>query len=170
MRVWIQCDSGVPVTKQTRHDVVSCKMSILAFPRAKFLSRVHLDLAAARIFRPTLHEKIWPNFVQSYFVRTLACWTWLRSLVNAPCLAWSRFWPASQKTKTASCSMRSSRVNPLVDLGQAPRGCTVSGLESILAFPPQSKHGIMRLYTAMIEGTRYKVHLLWRWLVNAPSY
>ena len=143
MRVWIQCDSGVPVTKQTRHDVVSCKMSILAFPRAKFLSRVHLDLAAARSFRPTLHEKIWPNFVQSYFVRTLACWTWLRSLVNAPCLAWSRFWPSSQKTKTASCSMRSSRVNPLVDLGQAPRGCTVSGLESILAFQSENKNGIM---------------------------
>ena len=143
-RVWLGVDSGLPVRKQTRHDVVSCKMSILAFPRAKFLSRVHLDLAAARIFRPTLHEKIWPNFVQSYFVRTLACWTWLRSLVNAPCLAWSRFWPSSQKKKTASCSMRSSRVNPLVDSGKAPRACTVSGLESIRAFPSKSSHDIMR--------------------------
>ena len=68
-RVWIQCDSGVTVTKQTRHDVVSCKRSILAFPRAKFSTRVDLDLEASRTFRPTPRERIWSNFVQSYFVR-----------------------------------------------------------------------------------------------------
>ena len=34
--------------------------------------------------------------------------------------------------------------DPLVDSGQAPRACTVSGLESIRAFPSESKHGIMR--------------------------
>ena len=31
-------------------------------------------------------------------------------------------------------------------------------------------HAVSCVYTAMIEGTMYKVHLLWRWLVNAPSY
>ena len=31
-------------------------------------------------------QKFWSNFVQSYCVRTLAYGTWLRSLINAPCL------------------------------------------------------------------------------------
>ena len=55
-------------------------------PRADFLSRVDLDLQASRMFRTTPRKKIWCNFVLSCFVRTLAYGTWLRSLINAPCL------------------------------------------------------------------------------------
>ena len=43
-RVWTRVDSGVTAEKLMRYHVVSCKISILAFPRAKFLSRVDLDL------------------------------------------------------------------------------------------------------------------------------
>ena len=98
-------------------------------PRADFLSRVDLDLEASRSFRPTPHTKIWCNFVQSYFVRILAYGTWLWSLINAPCLAWSRFGRSGQKTNTASC-----------------------------------------VYSAMIEGMRYKVYLLLQGLAGAPCY
>ena len=120
-RVWIGVDSGVPVRKLTRYHMVFCAKSSLTCSRAKFSSRVHLDLEASRMFRPTPRKKIWSNFVQSYFVRTLAYGTnfvqsyfvrtlaygtWLRSLINAPCLAWSRFGRSGQKTNTAliSCS------------------------------------------------------------------
>ena len=74
-------------------------------------------------------KNIWSNFVLSYCVRTLAYGTWLRSRVNAPCLAWSRFGRSGQKTNTASC-----------------------------------------VYSAMIEGMRYKVYLLLQGLAGAPSY
>ena len=107
-RVWIGVDSGVPVRKLTRYHMVSCAKSSLTCSRAKFSSRVHLDLEASRMFRPTPHTKIWSNFVQSYFVRTLAYGTWLWSLINAPRLAWSRFWRSRQKANTASCRMCSS--------------------------------------------------------------
>ena len=82
-RVWIGVDSGVPVRKLTRYHMVFCAKSSLTCSRAKFSSRVHLGLEASRMFRPTPHTKIWSNFVQSYFVRTLAYGTWLRSLINA---------------------------------------------------------------------------------------
>ena len=95
-------------------------------PRAKFSSRVHLGIQASRIFRTTPRKKIWSHFVQSYFVRTLAYGTWLRSLVNVPCLDWSRFGRSRQKANTAS-----------------PRACTVSGLESIRVIRSENKHGIM---------------------------
>ena len=49
--------------------VLSCKRSILVFPRAKFSTRVDWDLEASRSFRPTPRERIWSNIVQSYFVR-----------------------------------------------------------------------------------------------------
>ena len=55
-------------------------------PRADFLSRVDLDLQASRMFRTTPRKKIWCSFVLSCSVRTLAYGTWLRSLINAPCL------------------------------------------------------------------------------------
>ena len=101
--VWIGVDSGVTVEKLTRHHVRFLQRSILAFPRANFSSRVDLDLEASRSFRPTPHTKIWCNFVQSYFVRILAYGTWLRSLINAPCLDWGRFGRSRQKAITASC-------------------------------------------------------------------
>ena len=86
-RVWIGVDSGVPVTKQTRHHVAYvAREGILLWIRAK-------------------HP------------------------VHAPCLDWSRFGRSHPKAHTISC------VN-----------------------------------TAIIEGTRYKVHLLWQWLVNAPPF
>ena len=105
-RVWIGVDSGVPVRKLARYHMVFCAKSSLTCSRAKFSSRVHLCLEASRMFRTTPHTKIWSNFVLSYFVRTLAYGTWLRSLINAPCLAWSRFGRSGQKTNTAliSCS------------------------------------------------------------------
>ena len=67
-RVWIGVDSGVPVRKLTRYHMVSCAKTSLTGSRAKFSSRVHLDLEASRIFGTTPHRKIWSNFVQSYFV------------------------------------------------------------------------------------------------------
>ena len=100
--VRIQCDSVDPVEKLTRDHVSFLQRSILAFPRAKFSSRVDLDLEASRSFRPTPHTKIWGNFVQSYFVRILAYGTWLRSLMNAPCLPWSRFGRSRQEAHTVS--------------------------------------------------------------------
>ena len=124
--------------------MVFCAKTSLTGSRAKFSSRVHLGLEASRMFRPTPRKKIWShfvqsyfvrtlrygtNFVQSYFVRTLAYGTWLRSLMNAPCLAWGRFGRCGQKTNTASC-----------------------------------------VYSAMIEGMRYKVYLLLQGLVDAPCY
>ena len=90
-RVWIGVDSGVPVRKLTRYHMVFCAKSSLTCSRAKFSSRVHLDLEASRMFGTTPRKKIWSHFVQSYFVRTLAYGTWLRSLINAPCLDWGRF-------------------------------------------------------------------------------
>ena len=82
-RVWIEVDSGVPVRKLTRYHMVFCAKSSLTCSRAKFSSRVHLDLEASRMFGTTPRKKIWSHFVQSYFVRTLAYGTWLRSLMNA---------------------------------------------------------------------------------------
>ena len=102
-RVWVGVDSVDPVEKLTRHHVQFLQRSILAFPRAKFSTQIHLDLEASRIFRTTPRKKIWSHFVQSYFVRTLAYGTWLRSLINAPCLPWSRFGRSGPKTNTASC-------------------------------------------------------------------
>ena len=107
-RVWIEVDSGVPVRKLTRYHMVFCAKSSLKCSRAKFSTRVHLDLEASRMFRPTPRKNIWPNFVRSYSVRTWHTGLLLRSLVNAPCLDWSRFWRSGQKTNTASCSMCSS--------------------------------------------------------------
>ena len=60
---WIEVDSGVPVRKLTRYHMVSCAKSSLTCSRAKFSSRVHLDLEASRMFRPTPHTKIWSNFM-----------------------------------------------------------------------------------------------------------
>ena len=113
---------------------------------------------ASRSFRPTPQTKIWSNFVQSYFVRTLAYGTWLRSLINAPCLDWSRFGRSGQKTNTASC-VYSAMIEgmrykvylllqglagaPCYGYGQSSLACTVSGLESIRAFPSGSLHGII---------------------------
>ena len=102
-RVWLGVDSGLPVRKQTRHDVVSCKMSILAFPRAKFSTRVDLDREAPRSFRPTPRKNIWPNFVRSYSVRTWHTGLLLRSLVNAPCLHSSRFGRPRREAHAVSC-------------------------------------------------------------------
>ena len=113
--VCIGVDSGVTAEKLMRHHVVSCKMSILAFPRAKFSTRVHLDLAAARIFRPTPRKNIWPNFVRSYSVRTWHTGLLLRSLVNAPCLDWSRFWRSRQEAHAVSCGILQK-----VDFGLPP--------------------------------------------------
>ena len=90
-RVWIEVDSGVPVRKLTRYHMVFCAKSSLTCSRAKFSTRVDLDLEASRMFRPTPRERIWSDFVQAHFVRTLAYGTWLRSRVNAPCLNWGRF-------------------------------------------------------------------------------
>ena len=69
--------------KLTRHHMVFCAKSSLTCSRAKFSSRVHLDLEASRMFRPTPRKNIWSHFVQAYCVRTLAYGTWLRSLINA---------------------------------------------------------------------------------------
>ena len=63
--------------------MVFCAKTSLTGSRAKFSSRVHLDLEASRIFGTTPRKKIWSNFVLSYFVRVLAYGTWLRSLINA---------------------------------------------------------------------------------------
>ena len=82
-RVWIEVDSGVPVRKLTRYHMVFCAKSSLTCSRAKFSSRVHLDLEASRIFGTTPRKKFWSNFVLSYCVRVLAYGTWLRSLINA---------------------------------------------------------------------------------------
>ena len=71
-RVWIGVDSGVSVRKLTRYHMVICAKSSLTCRRAKFSSRVHLDLEASRMFRPTPRKKIWSHFVLSHFVRTLA--------------------------------------------------------------------------------------------------
>ena len=124
--------------------MVFCAKSSLTCSRAKVSSRVHLDLEASRMFGTTPRKKIWSNFVQSYFVRTLrygtnfvrsyfvrtlAYGTWLRSLINAPCLDWGRFGRSRQKAITASC------VN-----------------------------------SVMMEGMRYEVCLLLQWLVGAPCY
>ena len=157
-RVWVGVDSVDPVRKLTRHHVRVLQRLILAFPRANFSTRVHLDLEASRIFRPTPHTKIWSDFVLSYFVRTLAYGTWLRSLINAPCLDWSRFGRSGQKTNTASC-VYSAMIEgmrykvylllqglagaPSYGYGQSSLACTVSGLESIRAFPSGSLHGII---------------------------
>ena len=127
--VRIQCDSVGPVEKLTHGSCQLFAKVDFGLPRADFLSRVDLDLEASRSFRPTPHTKIWGNFVQSYFVRILAYGTWLRSLINAPCLDWSRFGRSGQKTNTASC-----------------------------------------VYSAMIEGMRYKVYLLLQGLAGAPCY
>ena len=89
--VRIECDSVDPVEKLTHGSCQLFAKVDFGLPRADFLSRVDLDLEASRSFRPTPQTKIWCNFVQSYFVRILAYGTWLRSRVNAPCLAWSRF-------------------------------------------------------------------------------
>ena len=107
-RVWIGVDSGVPVRKLTRYHMVFCAKSSLTCSRAKFSSRVHLGLEASRMFRTTPRKKIWSNFVQSYFVRTMAYGTWLRSLINAPCLDWCRFGRFRREAHTASCSTCSS--------------------------------------------------------------
>ena len=63
--------------------MVFCAKTSLTGSRAKFSSRVHLGIQASRMFRTTPRKKIWSHFVQSYFVRTLAYGTWLRSLINA---------------------------------------------------------------------------------------
>ena len=68
-RVWIEVDSGDPVRKLTRYHMVFCAKSSLTCSRAKFSTRVDLDLEASRMFRPTPRKKIWSNFVLSYFVR-----------------------------------------------------------------------------------------------------
>ena len=83
--------------------MVSCAKSSLTCSRVKFSSRVHLGLEASRMFGTTPHTNIWSHFVQAYCVRTLAYGTWLRSLINAPCLDWGRFGRCRQKAITASC-------------------------------------------------------------------
>ena len=102
-RVWIGVDSGDPVRKLIRYHVVFCAKSSLTCSRAKFSSRVHLGLEAFRMFGTTPRKKFWSNFVQSYFVRTLAYGTWLRSRVNVPCLDLGRFGRSGPKTNTALC-------------------------------------------------------------------
>ena len=84
--VRIECDSVDPVEKLTHGSRQLFAKVDFGLPRADFLSRVDLDLQASRMFRTTPRKKIWCNFVQSCFVRTLAYGTWLRSLINAPCL------------------------------------------------------------------------------------
>ena len=101
--VRIECDSVDPVEKLTHGSCQLFAKVDFGLPRADFLSRVDLDLEASRSFRPTPHTKIWCNFVLSYFVRILAYGTWLRSLINAPCLDWGRFGRSRQKAITASC-------------------------------------------------------------------
>ena len=81
-RVCIRVDSGVPVEKLMRYHVreahtVSCQILQkvdFGLPRAKFSTRVDLDLEASRMFRPTPRKGFWSNLVLSYLsgVRTLA--------------------------------------------------------------------------------------------------
>ena len=82
-RVWIGVDSGVPVRQQTRHHVARvAREGILLWIRAKLPVRALVSgLEAIRAFRSESEHG--SNFVQSYFVRTLAYGTWLRSLINA---------------------------------------------------------------------------------------
>ena len=100
---WVRVDSGVPVTKQTRHQAVLCERSSLAFSCLKCSSQVNLDLEASRIFRPTPHT----------------------TLTTPHTTFWSNF-------------------RKHVNTDKAPRQCTLSGLESILAFLSRSLCGIMR--------------------------
>ena len=122
-RVWLGVDSGVPVRKLTQCHMVFCAKSSLTCSRAKFSSRVHLDLEASRMFRPTPRKKIWSNFVPSYFVgeqtlsrgalaaismilrsgsRDVYTQTMQKAPVHAPCLAWSRFRRSGQEAHTVS--------------------------------------------------------------------
>ena len=56
-RVWIQCDSGVSVEKLTRHHVRFLQKVDFGLPRAKFSTRVDLDLEASRIFSTDTTQK-----------------------------------------------------------------------------------------------------------------
>ena len=156
--VRIECDSVGPVEKLTHGSCQLFAKVDFGLPRADFLSRVDLDLEASRSFRPTPQTKIWCNFVQSCFVRTLAYGTWLRSRVNVPCPAWGRAGDPVRKSNTASCVytamiegmrykvyllLQGRVVHPVMDTDRAPRACTVSGLESFEAFPSGSLHGII---------------------------
>ena len=128
-------------------------------PRAKFFTRVDLDLQASRMFRPTPHTKNRSNFVQSYFVRTLAYRTWLRSLINALVSgleSMRAFWSGSlHGIMRLLCDDRRNEVQGIPALAGAC-GCTllwiwtelpvhapVSGLESIQALSSGSSHGII---------------------------
>ena len=98
---------------------------------------------ASRSFRPTPHTKIWCNFVLSCFVRTLAYGTWLRSLINAPCLPGVDSGdPVRKQTRHhVACTAREGTL--LWILAKLLVHALVSGLESIRAFPSRSSHGIM---------------------------
>ena len=113
-RIWLGVDSGVSVRKQTRHHV------------------------ACTAREGTL------------------LWILAKLLVHALCLDWGRFWRSGQTTNTALCVysamiegmrykvyllLQGRVVHPVMDMDRAPRACTVSGLESIRAFPSESKHG-----------------------------
>ena len=72
-RVWSQCDSGDPVTKQTRHHVRFLQKVDFGLPRAKFfISSRFGPSGLSDVSTDTARKKMWSNRVLSYFVRTVA--------------------------------------------------------------------------------------------------
>jgi hypothetical protein len=124
-RVWIGVDWGVPVRKLTRHHVRFLLKVDFGLPRANFSTQDDLDLEASRTSRKqTRHH------AACVAREGILLWILAKLPVHAPCLDWSRLGRSGQKAHTVSCQIFAS---------QAPRACTVSGLESIGAFPSESK-------------------------------